>query len=624
MRLCRALALLAAAGAHGPGHGAEAGGDGLDLSRVVALAEAGAGSEAPPAALRAYGRLVRVLRREGNPGLGPDLGKLRAAAAACAGPLSADGVLRDSVGDALGEGGARLRALDAEVLGAAGSLVIEQDRDRVLGAAARARRLERDGELEVSLGNDVAGAALLRRAAAGLLRALRKAEALLARETPRKPAFAVPLKGRGGALLSVCGDPGTAPRLVAVGADDGAGPQFLVLHPGAEAWVRIPVAAEGDLWWAERVPGDGFWASGSGGRVVRYDPATGVLEDRSTGADAVLYGVWGAGPGDVWAVGGDPAGVGPRPALLHWDGSGWSPAALPPEAADLVLYKVWGTAADDAWAVGEGGLLLHFDGSAWSSVPSGTLSPLLTVHGPSPVSAVGGGAAAAAVEQGEGGVFAAVAVTGANSGTGSQTGPGPVRTLNGVFVPASGPALAVGMAGTLVRRESSGFVGVAGVPSGVKDFHAVWVDDEGNALLAGGDLSSLGAGGLVSWGKRRIPSEVVPQGRFRGGVADLLYLRCAHSGCHLPPFSNAGLSMDSPEVTHPNLVLAPSTQSPLLRVFPGRSSQSYLWHKLAGTQETVGGSGDRMPVFHLAGDDFLDAGEMDLIRGWILDGARDD
>ena len=57
----------------------------------------------------------------------------------------------------------------------------------------------------------------------------------------------------------------------------------------------------------------------------------------------------------------------------------------------------------------------------------------------------------------------------------------------------------------------------------------------------------------------------------------------------------------------------------LLRVLPGRPSQSYIWHKLLGTQATVGGSGSRMPQ----GDAPLTQPNMDVIRAWILEGARD-
>lgn len=622
-RLC-ALLLLAAAAA-GPGRAAGEGGGGLDLSAVRALVEAGAASPGSPSAVRAYVRLSRTLSKATPAGLAPDLGRIRAAAVACAGPLSADTDLRDAVRDVLDEGAAGVRALDADVLAAAGSLVQEANRDRVLAAAARARAAGRAGELDVSLGNDASGAGLLRRAASGLLRALRKAETLLDRETPRKPVFDVALRDRAGALLGIWGESGPSPRLYAVGADDGSGPQFLVLHPGAEAWVRVPVDAPGrDLWWVTIVPGDGVWASGSQGLVVRYDPATGDIVDRSTGVNAPLYGIWGSGPTDVWTVGGDPKGLGPRPAALHWDGGGWTPVALPPEADDRIVTKVWGTGPDDVWACGQGGVLLHRDAGGWTAVPSGTSSLILTVHGPSPVTAVGGGASALALERQEGGEFASVPVTGANSGSGSQTGSAPVRTLNGIFVPPAHPAMAVGFAGTVLRREESGFVGLSGVPTAVKDFHAVWVDDEGNAAMVGGNLDTLAAGGLVTWGKRTLPSEIVPRAAFRGQVADLLYLRCAHSGCHAPPLSNAGFDVDTPETTFASLVDVPSTQSPLLRVFPGRPSQSYVWHKLAGTQETVGGTGLRMPEFHQAGDDYFDEAEMDLIRGWILDGARDD
>jgi hypothetical protein len=107
-------------------------------------------------------------------------------------------------------------------------------------------------------------------------------------------------------------------------------------------------------------------------------------------------------------------------------------------------------------------------------------------------------------------------------------------------------------------------------------------------------------------------------------MADLIYLRCAHSGCHLPPFGSAGLGLDTPAVIRASTIGVPSTQAPLLRVAPGRPSRSYLWHKLVGTHATVGGSGLRMPDVHQPGDEFLTDPEMDLVRAWILDGARDD
>jgi hypothetical protein len=150
------------------------------------------------------------------------------------------------------------------------------------------------------------------------------------------------------------------------------------------------------------------------------------------------------------------------------------------------------------------------------------------------------------------------------------------------------------------------------------------MDDAGNAVMAGGRLSDLTEGQLVTLGRRPLPSEVVPRARFVGEVADILYLTCAHSGCHLPPFSNENLRIDDPATTHADLVGFPASQAPLLRVRPFRPSQSYLWHKLIGTHETVGGSGLRMPELHDEYQSFLDADQMARVRGWILDGARDD
>ncbi len=593
----------------------------LDLSAVKAKVDDGVAAGGPAAQVRAYKKLQTLLGKE-SAGLADDCGRLHSVAAACAGTLVADGPLGTAMRDGLDAAEAAIRLLDGEVVGHAGDLFQPSHRDPVLARAARARALERLGESKRIFGADAAAAALFRRATLGLAGAAKLADHLLAKETPKNPVWAMPIQGRAGAFLGVWGEPGPDPRLYVVGADDGTGPQFLVRHPQAEGWVRVPVAASGDLWWVTVVPGDAAWSCGSGGRVVRYDPATGELEDRSTGVNAILYGVWGTGPSDVWTVGGDPDGVGPRPALLHWDGGAWTPFAVPAEAADKMIFKVFGSSSDDVWAVGEQGLILHFDGGQWTAVPSPTSAILLTVNGASPVTAVGGGVNGVAVERGVNGTWASIPVVGITGGIGGQTGGGPVKVLNGVFVPPSGAALAVGFSGVVVRRGSAGWIGV-GVPAATRDLHAVWMDDAGNAIMVGGKLSTLTERQVVTFGKRALSATTSLRARFRDGVADMIYNGCAHSGCHLPPFTNAGLALDTPEISYANLVNVGSTQSPLLRVFPGRPSQSYCWHKMLGTQESVGGSGDRMPTLHLPGDAYFTDEQMELLRGWILDGARD-
>jgi hypothetical protein len=150
------------------------------------------------------------------------------------------------------------------------------------------------------------------------------------------------------------------------------------------------------------------------------------------------------------------------------------------------------------------------------------------------------------------------------------------------------------------------------------------MDDAGNAVMAGGRLSDLSEGQLVAFGRRPLPTEVVARARWQGDVADLLYLACAHAGCHLPPFSNENLRIDDAATSHADLVGFPASQAPILRVRPFRPSQSYLWHKLRGTHLTVGGSGVRMPELHDQYQSFLTPAEEARVRGWILDGARDD
>ena len=64
----------------------------------------------------------------------------------------------------------------------------------------------------------------------------------------------------------------------------------------------------------------------------------------------------------------------------------------------------------------------------------------------------------------------------------------------------------------------------------------------------------------------------------------------------------------------------PSAQnSSMKRIEPGSSANSYVMHKLDGTQATVGGSGGQMPLNGSA----LSLEERNAIRGWIDDGALD-
>jgi mono/diheme cytochrome c family protein len=82
--------------------------------------------------------------------------------------------------------------------------------------------------------------------------------------------------------------------------------------------------------------------------------------------------------------------------------------------------------------------------------------------------------------------------------------------------------------------------------------------------------------------------------------------------CHQTGAENAGLNLGFGEA-YADLVGVASTQSPLLRVQPGMPSESYLMHKLEGTQQDVGGSGGQMPL----GLGPLPEADLATIRTWI-------
>jgi hypothetical protein len=56
------------------------------------------------------------------------------------------------------------------------------------------------------------------------------------------------------------------------------------------------------------------------------------------------------------------------------------------------------------------------------------------------------------------------------------------------------------------------------------------------------------------------------------------------------------------------------------RVRPFMPDSSYLVHKIQGTQNTVGGSGARMPL-GCSGNGCLSNASINIIRNWILQGA---
>lgn len=573
----------------------------------LAIADAGTGPVLRPR----YVAVARRLAKPDRPGLSDDWLKLERVAIECRRTLVQDTVLLAALDGALDDGEAELAGIAVSAVRA--SLLVDEGaaRRRIDRLLVKARRAQDAVERNRIFGRDDRACRSGAASAAAYAHAEELAEKLVRKQDARPATWKTSLEGLSGALLSVwvapapSGGPGD---VYTVGASAGGGPLFLRGSP--EGFVRIPVAASGDLWWVDGVPGAGVWACGTEGRVVRYDPADGDVTDLSTGALATHYGLWGSSPFDVWVVGADPDGTGPESAVRRFEGAAWTQAVLPEEVAGKTLFKVWGTAFNDVWVCGQGGVLLHFDGETWSAVASGTPSTLLTVHGASPTTAVGGpGVAAVIVERGAGGAFAPAAL------------PAGTESLNGVFVPPTGDAWAVGYFGTVLRRTKGVWRTAPGVPKTLgRHHHAVHVDAAGGVWVAGGDLFTMTSGSLLYYGPRSVATDVLPRARLSDIFQPVLYASCAFTACHVDPFLSEELDLETEDDAFAGLVEVPSRQSPLLRVAPGRPSQSYLWHKMQGTHLAVGGSGDRMPQ----GEDPLNADKMAQLRAWILEGALDD
>lgn len=110
------------------------------------------------------------------------------------------------------------------------------------------------------------------------------------------------------------------------------------------------------------------------------------------------------------------------------------------------------------------------------------------------------------------------------------------------------------------------------------------------------------------------PTTGEPGMGFEGKIyPDIIAVRC---GCHVG--GSGGLSMPDMQTAYDNLVGAASGDVPgMNRVEPGDPENSYMFHKVSGTQGDVGGAGGQMP---LGGPALSDADIM-AIEEWILDGA---
>jgi hypothetical protein len=174
------------------------------------------------------------------------------------------------------------------------------------------------------------------------------------------------------------------------GAFDGEFDRTLIYHLTGGFWQRTLLVGNlnpslTDVWGSG--PNDVYavghdMASDPGqGVVLRYD---GTLWSPVLQQDGlVLNGVWGSSASDVFAAGfqvtQDATGqFTVTSAIWHYDGSAWSPMTVP--RGDAVLQGIWGSSPSDVYAVGSAGLILHYDGNRWTSSHHGA-DDLLAVSG---------------------------------------------------------------------------------------------------------------------------------------------------------------------------------------------------------------------------------------------------
>jgi len=270
------------------------------------------------------------------------------------------------------------------------------------------------------------------------------------------------------ALMSVWGT--SASDVWAVGADvpeDSEGP--LVLHWDGTSWTSLATGTTGDLWWVFGFPGGPVFMGGQRGQILRYE--NGTFTALATPGTQTVFGIWGASPDDMWAVGADDGG---QSGGFAWrlQGDTWVNAAgLPANAATRAVWKVHGNSADDVWLVGTSGLVVHWNGTSFEEAALGSTS-LFTVHCDGGRCVAVGGFASGVIFEHDG------------AGWRDRSAPSD-PPLSGVCV-TSRTGYSVGDFGTVLERADDGsWSAIDPVPTN-ETLHAIWIDPEGGVWTVGG------------------------------------------------------------------------------------------------------------------------------------------
>ncbi len=288
-----------------------------------------------------------------------------------------------------------------------------------------------------------------------------------------------------GALLS-----GWAPAPDDVWAIGGEQGKSVVLHFDGTAWESMESGLTDQLWWIHGFEGGPVYVAGDHGAIARWDGTAWEVMD-SGAPGTTLFGIWGATPDDMWAVGGpsQAPGTGVEPEgnmVLHYDGTAWQRVEIQalldrPDSAGDNLFKVWGADADTVFIVGDGGLALHYDGADWKELATAAAGqPLFTVVGRSATDVYAvGGLGFAVLTHWDGDAWSDVPLP--------RTAP---QAVQGVWTAPGQPVYIGGWYGFTAAMSEDGTWTVTDTGSDFA-YHAVFGDGTGTLWGVGGDIYSF-------------------------------------------------------------------------------------------------------------------------------------
>jgi hypothetical protein len=299
------------------------------------------------------------------------------------------------------------------------------------------------------------------------------------------PSWAVVVEDQPAALLSAWGSSATDVWVVGGDPRDGTGP--LVYHYDGASWTKLDTGLRSvDLWWVTGIAGGPVFMSGSGGTILKYQ--NGTFEKLTTPGTFIVFGMWGAAPDDVWAVGGSFGGNG---FIWRYNGTAWTafPDVPPDISSQGTCWKVNGRSASDVWISATSGTTLHWNGATLERMDVPVEASLLSVAGNSKRFVTVGGGTNGVLYENDGSGWRSALPTG-----------GP--KLTGVAV-SEDQAYAVGEFGSVLKRGGDGSWAIDKPHVTDQNLHAAWIDPSGGVWAVGGkyDTPPMSAGVLIHKGE---------------------------------------------------------------------------------------------------------------------------